>query len=89
MTPSAYFSGTVPSRENNCTEAVVVSRWMLHNAHAHSTATSLLLLPEAFMGEKVSYRCRTNVHDWGFYPGYCTTSANVKVTQDCRLFSTN
>ncbi len=51
MTPSAYFSGTIPSRENNCTDAVVVSRQVLHDAHAHSTAASLLLLPEAFMGE--------------------------------------
>lgn len=52
MTPSAFFSGTIPSRENNCTDAVIVSQQMLHFAHAHCSAASLLLL-EAFWAESV------------------------------------
>lgn len=49
MATSLDFSGTIPS---NCTDAIIVSQSMLHFVHTHGSATSLLLLPEAFYGEK-------------------------------------
>lgn len=81
MTPSAYFSGTIPSRDY--TDAVIVSQWMLHlpTALLFHFCSSL----RHFLGGKVPKRCRTNSHDWGFELGLCTTSTNVKVTQDWRL----